>query len=281
MKKLLLASMAGLALLAGSSANAADLSRRQPVYKAPPPVVAPIPVFSWTGCYLGGHIGGGWGRKTFDVGFADEDFAPFSVRDNTGGFLAGGQIGCDYQFALNWVIGIEGAASWADIKGTTALNFAGLLDNVPFTESASVHAKTDFLASVTGRLGYGWDRWLGYVKGGVAWAHDKYNISSTVVTPEPAWQESGTFAGSETRTGWTVGAGVEWAFLPNWSAKLEYDFYDFGTRNVLLPGTVNGDEGLEISSVDAHIKQQIHTVQFGINYRFGWGKGKAPVVARY
>ena len=276
MKKVLLASIAGIALLAGSSANAADLSRRQPVYKAPPPVVAPIPIFSWTGCYIGGHIGGGWGRKTFDVRFADEDFAPFSVRDKTSGFLAGGQIGCDYQFAPNWVIGIEGAASWADIKGTTDISFEGLLDAV---ESASVHAKTDFLASATGRLGFAWDCWLGYVKGGIAWGHDKYNVASTVVFPD--WQEAGTFAGSETRTGWTVGAGVEWAFLPNWSAKLEYDFYDFGARNVSLPGTINGDEGLEISSVDAHIKQQIHTVQFGINYRFGLGKGKAPVVARY
>ncbi len=239
-------------------------------------MVAPIPIFSWTGCYIGGHIGGGWGRKTFDVRFADEDFAPFSVRDKTSGFLAGGQIGCDYQFAPNWVIGIEGAASWADIKGTTDISFEGLLDAV---ESASVHAKTDFLASATGRLGFAWDRWLGYVKGGIAWGHDKYNVASTVVFPD--WQEAGTFAGSETRTGWTVGAGVEWAFLPNWSAKLEYDFYDFGTRNVLLPGTINGDDGIEISSVDAHIKQQIHTVQFGINYRFGLGKGKAPVVARY
>jgi len=81
---------------------------------------------------------------------------------------------------------------------------------------------------------------------------------------------------SEDRLGWTAGIGIEWAFWNNWSAKLEYDFYDFGRRTVLIPRTNNG-ESFDIFAV--LIKQEINTVKFGINYRFGWGK--APVVAKY
>jgi outer membrane immunogenic protein len=75
-------------------------------------------------------------------------------------------------------------------------------------------------------------------------------------------------------TGRCRGAGGFWAFWSNWSAKLEYDFYDFGARRVNFVDI----DGLP---VPADIEQRIHTVKFGINYRFGWGKGKAPIVARY
>src|SRR5437660_6783759 len=119
MKKLLLAGATGVALIAGS-ANAADLGTR-PTYKAPPPVVAPVPIFTWTGCYLGGHVGGGWGHK--DVRDPTGDvFAPPGgvVPIDTSGFLGGGQVGCDWQFASSWVLGIEGMASWADMIGIEA-----------------------------------------------------------------------------------------------------------------------------------------------------------------
>ncbi len=166
MRKLWVGSI-GLVAAAIGPGWAADLPKR-PVYKAPPPVVASVPLFSWTGCYLGGHVGGGWGRKEFSdpIGAL---FAPPGevVRVNTSGFLGGGQIGCDWQFAPNWVIGIEGAASWADIKGDTF---------VPATPG-TLHAKTDFLASATGRVGWTWDRWMLFAKGGAAWDHDKYDFT--------------------------------------------------------------------------------------------------------
>ncbi len=164
MKKLLLAGMAGVALSAGAPSNAADLGTRQP-YKAPP-VLAPIPIFTWTGCYIGGHVGGGWGQKTFsdnpnsaDFAVADGGTTPESLKNDVSGFLGGGQVGCNYQFAPNWLVGVEGSFSGADIKGD-------VVD--PFNTGKTFHAKTDWLASVTGRLGWTWDRWMIYGKGGVA-----------------------------------------------------------------------------------------------------------------
>jgi len=279
MRKLWVGSI-GLVAAAIGPGWAADLPKR-PVYKAPPPVVASVPLFSWTGCYLGGHVGGGWGRKEFSdpIGAL---FAPPGevVRVNTSGFLGGGQIGCDWQFAPNWVIGIEGAASWADIKGDTF---------VPVTPG-TLHAKTDFLASATGRVGWTWDRWMLFAKSGAAWDHDKYDFTGQTLLPcfgEPgglldcvtkvkAVPTAFDFAASETRTGWTVGAGVEWAFWNNWSAKLEYDFYEFGRRRLTFVDSTGNFPGL---AVPVDIDQRIHTVKFGINYRFAWGK--APVVAKY
>jgi outer membrane immunogenic protein len=263
-KTTLLAGVATGALAIAAPANAADL--RMPVKAAP--IAAPAPYFSWTGCYVGAHVGWGWGKKDFDVAVDTGDglqSAPsFNGGINTSGALFGGQLGCNYQFQNTWVLGIEGSVSGADINGFDANTCrAGMLQ-----------AKTDFLASVTGRIGWsGWDpRVLFYFKGGAAWAHDRYND-----------QRLGTsghnFINDETRTGWTVGAGFEWAFAPNWSAFAEYDFYDFGRKDVLLID--RSDPGSTI--LHANIKQTINTVRVGVNYRFNWflGKGKAPVVAGY
>jgi outer membrane immunogenic protein len=267
MKKLLLASVAGVALIAAGSANAADL--RAPAYKAPPPVVAPVPVFSWTGCYIGAHVGWGWGRKEFTNGrdVTDDtttvDTSLIGTVD-TGGAIFGGQVGCDYQFGLGkgagmgaWVIGIQGTAAGADINGT---------DNSA-TSFVNLHAKTDFLASVTGRIGWaGWDpRVLFYFRGGGAWAHDQLVPEFDQVV-------------KQSRSGWTVGAGVEWAFAPNWSAFVEWDHYDFGTKTSDFCAGTDFD-----GSCLSDVKQRIETVKVGVNWRFNWllGKGKAPVVARY
>ena len=168
--------------------------------------------------------------------------------------MAGGQIGCNYQFATNWVAGVEGSGSWANIKGSSDPFFSG---------KAVFNAKTDWIATATGRIGYSFDRWLVYAKGGAAWAGDKYEMPGTFAfTPF-------NYTGSETRTGWTIGGGVEWVFWQNWSAKLEYAFYDFGTRSLDLidPGLVGALSGPDQSS----IKQRIQTVTFGINYRFWTG----------
>src|SRR5437763_14925698 len=96
---LLLTSVAGIALIAAGSANAADL--RAPVYKTPPPVAAPAPVFSWSGCFVGAHWGWGFGRKDVRESEFTTDFArAASGRIDTSGPIFGGQVGCDYQFGL-------------------------------------------------------------------------------------------------------------------------------------------------------------------------------------
>jgi outer membrane immunogenic protein len=248
MKKLLFIAAAVSSLSAASSALAADL-----------PVKAPgmaIPVFTWTSCFLGAHVGGGWARKdiTDPVALAEDalGLAPTptvtTAQVNPSGAVIGGQFGCDYQFAPNWVVGVEGSASGATMKGDTTV---GLSDST----TALVTARTDFLGSVTGRFGYAVDRWLYYVRGGAAWAGDKYTVVGNGFG----------FEGLDWRPGWTVGAGIEWAFAGNWSARLEYDYYGFGTRTIQMTDNING---FGPSPLD--IKQSAQTVKLGINFHV-WG----------
>jgi len=272
MKKLLLA---GTALAFGGHALAADLPLKAPM-------VAPVP-FSWTGCYVGGHVGAGWGRKDFsDPGFTTafgtfQNFAPAgsSIADDVQGIAAGGQVGCDYQFANNWVIGLAGDFSWANINGQTTDPFFTGKNGNPIT----LNAKTNELATATARLGYAWDHFLVYGKGGAAWAHDKYSVQNLVSFGSP-FCFVGTFiacnpTGTETRTGWTAGAGIEWAFANNWSALLEFDYYGLGNKSVSLFDPNAGTGG---TSGLVNVRQNIEVLKFGINYHFGW---VGPVTARY
>ena len=209
---------------------------------------APLASFAWSGCYVGGLAGYGFGQKGYsDQAFTDGGIEPASSPTaDTNGALAGGQVGCDYQFAPNWVIGAEGMAAWANIKGSSDPFFGG---------KAVFHAQTDWLASATGRAGYAFDRWLVYGKGGVAWAGDKYSVAGAFAdTPFD-------YTGSETRTGWTVGAGVEWAVWQNLSVDLEYNYYDFGARSLILTDAAGDTDR-------ASIKQQVQTVTLGFNWRF-------------
>ena len=234
--------LAGATMLSGA-AMAADISR--PVYKAPPAGALPV-AYDWTGFYVGGHVGYGWAEKDWRDAFG------LNVSNKADGFLGGGQVGFNYQTGM-FVFGVEGDFSWADIKGGSNI---GPVIGAPL--GATFNTDVDFTATLTGRLGLAFDRWLVYGKGGVAWAHDKYDTNF--------YTFPGTASLSETRIGWTVGAGVEYAFAPNWSTKLEYNYMDFGTRNVsFAPFTSTA------------IDQQIHAVKFGINYKFGGG----PLLARY
>jgi outer membrane immunogenic protein len=250
MKKFVLTGF--VALLIASPAMAADLRVRQPVYKAPPP---PPPVyFSWTGCYVGGHVGALWTRKEWSVREPGDVF--FGQSDGThdaDGWLGGVQAGCDYQFAGGFVIGIAGDYAWADADGSNAsLLFPG------FTN----HTKVKSVASVTGRIGYAWDRFLGYVKGGGAWERDEHSFTDGV--------ELGT--ASTTRSGWTIGVGGEYAFTNYLTGFIEYNYYDFGSRDLTLvsqfgPFTYGIDETKSV-------------LKAGLNFRLG-GWGKAPIAARY
>ena len=209
MKKFLLSGVALGALVAGP-AMAADLRVRAPVYRAPPPVVT---YFSWTGCYVGGHVGGLWVSKDFrhtETEFFDNHVSSHDAS----GWLAGVQAGCNYQVG-GWVFGLQGDYAWADAKGSHTLD--------TFDGFATGHSSIKSLASFTGRIGYAWDRFLGYVKAGGAWERDNYHINFDNVTVATA---------GGTRSGWTVGIGGEYAFTNNLSAFLEYNYYDFGSSGV-------------------------------------------------
>jgi outer membrane immunogenic protein len=250
MKATLLAG-AALSLLA-ISASAADVGV--------PPVAAPFawgvppiaPPFAWTGCYGGGQVGGGWGQKnvTDTTGILAPITGFTSVNLDTSGYMLGGQIGCDYQFASNWVLGIEGAAAGGKIAASTGI---ALPSGIP-GDTASFKEKTDLLTSATGRVGYAWDRWLLYAKGGVAWAGDKYSAVG-VFQGTPYDLE-----GLETRVGWTAGAGIEWVFWGDWSVKVEYDYYGLGSRSVTFIDATTGNVGPET------IKQNIQVIKFGLNF---------------
>ena len=259
MKKLLLATVALSALAISAPSFAADL--RAPVLKAPPPAAAPAP-WSWTGCYVGGHVGGTWGTK--------EAFDPFDGSPlgsgTVNGFLGGGQVGCNYQ--VNWVVfGVEGDFSWTNASGSGIGNFSGKSGGI---------ANIDWYATATARIGGTIDHALLYLKGGAAWVRDRYSSGSGCIgfaeLSDGDLDGCETFSATETRTGWTVGAGVEYAFTRNWSGKIEYDYMDFGTRTLRFtdPG---GDEFTDLS-----IRQRVHTVKAGVNYKFDWG---GPIAARY
>jgi len=204
MKKFLVSAIA-LAALGAVPVNAADLSR--PVYKAAPP---PPPVyFSWTGCYVGGNIGGLWVNKDVTGPFG----GTFSADGSS--WAAAVQAGCNYQFAGGWVVGFQGDYDWAnaDFNRDTAGFF--------FNNPSNIDFRVKSVASVTGRVGYAWDRFLGYVKGGAAWERDELTVS---------FFNTGVIAGiSDTRSGWTIGIGGEYAFT-NWiTGFAEWDYYNFGS----------------------------------------------------
>jgi outer membrane immunogenic protein len=241
MKKFLLGTVALVALGATVPALAADLGARAPYYAKAPAYVAPI--YNWTGFYIGGHIGGEFGGSN--------SFAGTLNNNNSGSFLGGLQGGADYQFAPNWVVGIEAQYSWLSNNNSIVFPNGGIYAN-----------NQRGLGSVTGRLGYTWGPALLYAKGG--YAYSDYNESLTLGGVPQAFALN-----SSHHDGYTVGAGLEYMFAQNWSAKVEYQYYNFGSTSFVSPaalvpfGSIRNDE---------------HTVKAGINYRFNWG---GPVVAKY
>ena len=235
---------ATLAVLAGS-ATAADLGARAPAPYQPP--LPPPPLFSWTGCYIGGNIGGGWAsHSSNDVTGAVTGVVGADLGSHTAsGFIGGGQIGCDYQAGV-WVFGIQGMFDGSGMQGS----------NTDATGLFVVNSNIPWLATVTGRVGVtAAPTVLVYAKGGGAWVRDNYTLTAV---PGIALGNA-----SLTPSGWTVGGGVEWAFAGNWTAFAEYDYLDFGT-----PG-VNFTPAVGAATFPINIKQNINSFMVGINYRFG------------
>jgi outer membrane immunogenic protein len=236
MKKLLLGA-AALAVFA-APAFAADIPAR--TYSKAPAYTAPQVVYNWTGFYIGGHVGGAFAGSN-------------SLLGNDARFLGGVQGGFDYQFAGNWVVGAEAQYSWLGNNNNGVLFPGGTL----------VTSTNNQLGSVTGRAGYALGPALLYAKGGYAW-RDNANLAVTTAGVPAAFATTGNH-----KDGYTVGAGLEYMFTPNWSAKAEYQYYNFGNTNFTTgPAPIVG----------ARFRDDEHTVKAGLNYRFGWG---GPVVAKY
>lgn len=220
--------------------------------------------FTWTGCHVGGHVGGGFG--SYDITdpaqlVQDALIAPRATGGATtaalrpNGVVIGGQAGCDYQLNSAIVLGIEGSASGTTMRGRTTVALP--LGN---PDTADVKVNPEFLSSVTGRVGYAFDNVLLYARGGVALTSNKYEVAGSFIgTPF-------SFTGYDNRLGWTAGGGVEWAFARHWSTSLEYDYYSFNRGNVLLSDGLNGVSG----RVD--VRQSVQVVKLGLNFHI-WSAG--------
>jgi outer membrane immunogenic protein len=262
MKKFGFATMALGAFIASSSVRAADLP-----FKAAPQAVAPAPGFDWSGIYIGAHIGGGWATNDLsDPGLSGTGIGvpPVQTVDSSG-VLGGVTAGWNYQIG-RLVVGTEVDFSWADVNGTSTAAFSPIGVVGPAVFSRALTANTDWVGTSTVRLGYAHDRWMFYSKAGAAFAHTNYTSNWTVTAGPPVAFFSGT--GDQTSVGWTVGVGAEWAFWNNWSAKLEYDYMNFGSRTVTINGVI-GPGAVNIpASFGVVNEQQINEVKFGVNYRF-------------
>ena len=239
------------AMIAVGRADAADIKL---IYKAPPAsFVRP----SWSGIYLGAHIGGLFGSKTFISNSA----APSGIIDansSVRSWLGGLQTGYNYQ--IDWlVLGVEGEFTWSRAHGGFPCFSFG--DQV-------CSAEPEWIGSLAGRVGAAFGPALFYVKGGAAWVHNTYSNIATCAGVQPIISGGirapcgDLFTASETRPGWVVGVGGEYRFTPNWSVKVAYDYLRFGERSISL---TDGQGGFHTEL----IWQDMHLIKAGVNYRFG------------
>lgn len=242
MKKIIIASLACIVL--SGSAVAADMKVKAPILKAP------APVFSWTGCYIGGNLGGAWSHT--DTNRVSRDTigaapAVYGTEDDSG-FVGGGQVGCDYQVSPNLVIGAKGQFEFGNIKGSHAL-----VDFPTFSQTNSISN----IDTATGRIGFlVQPAVLLYVQGGGAWIRDE----NTVLLPSGGVSESASF----NLSGPIVGGGVEWMIVPNLSVFAEYTYIWFDTSSLHFAAAPGLSPPGEILS----FKQNVSTALVGLNWRF-------------
>jgi outer membrane immunogenic protein len=257
----------------------------------------------WTGFYVGLNAGGTFGGNgsvttvavpgffapTWDTELAaSSSLASTVLGSSKGGFIGGGQVGYNLQFSNVFVAGIE-----ADIQGIASNRTSGTAFGaaVPvaypdelIVSSSYASKSIDYLGTVRGRLGWLFTpTLLAYGTGGLAYGG--VNLNSSILQNNlpfgPPFASTGSF--SDTRVGWTAGGGVEWMFWPNWSAKVEYLYYDLGSVTVALSplAYVPTTETIRyISTPYATTRFDGHIVRAGVNYHFNWG-APAPVVAKY
>jgi outer membrane immunogenic protein len=222
MKRILFAGASVLALSAALPAAAADLPRQSAPYGAP----AYMPAYNWTGFYLGLNAGGGWGSS---------DWAGMGVTNSPGGGMIGVTAGYNWQGPGNpWVFGIEADIDWTNFNDSTACQFGTICET-----------RSDWFGTARGRVGYAWDRFMPYFTGGLAFG----NIEAS---------QSGFGSVSDTNIGWTVGAGLEAAIAPRWTAKVEYLYADMGDTSC----------GIPVCSRPTNVDLRMNILRGGLNYRF-------------
>jgi outer membrane immunogenic protein len=295
--RFLASAVATTALLAALGvATAADL----PVKAAPRLAMESAPAWSWTGFYLGGNLGYGFGQgastQTIFAGSSvgiipagtPEFGGPKSFDLDPRGVVGGAQFGYNWQYSPNWVLGLETDIQASGMKQTancvitcgTGMAIAGgvipALFPVEFSEN-SVSQKINWFGTLRGRLGYAWGSALFYITGGFAYADVERSGSTQGSTSFlniiPVNTFGGSFNRSSTKTGWTVGGGIEGRIAGNWTAKAEYLYLDLGSvtdtyeARFLTGG--GGAPGNHAGTLTVTSDLQEHIVRVGVNYKFG------------
>jgi outer membrane immunogenic protein len=250
--------LAGAAMLLGlPAAHSADLA-----VKAPPPPL--VPVFSWTGFYIGANVGGAWARNNW----TDTLFLTNFNNGNNSRFIGGGQIGGNYQIG-SFVIGGEWDFDWAGNNN----NGTGVF--IPGVGNVLVTSNNRWITTVAARFGWAIDHLLLYGKAGGGWVGNN-NLTVTNLTTGASFTCGSlglTNCGNSTG-GWLAGFGFEYAFTNNWTLKFEYDYLGLGNRTFFIPATAPFLAGDTFASNNRNVQM----VKVGVNYLFNWG---APVAARY
>jgi outer membrane immunogenic protein len=269
MKRLLITALASAALIV--PAMAADLSPApRPVYKAPPP---PPVVWSWTGFYIGSNFGwiGSTDNNISNTGadggtaglgtFLGAGGIPASVGVSHSGFIGGGQIGYNWQWTPSWVVGLE--ADFDGLANSSSTVITAFPGNAALPPAQSGFARAlDTLGTVRGRVGYlASPAWLLYATGGLAYGETK--LASAFACATCAVPVAASGLADSWQVGWTVGAGVEWKFAPQWSVKAEYLYVDLGSISNTIPYTYGPS-----STLTSTYNERDNIVRAGINYKF-------------
>lgn len=243
------------ALFVMSPSLAADL----PSHKAPPPVI-PAPIFTWTGFYIGFNSGFGGGVVDANVALiGPAAFTATQTSNRASGAVIGGQIGYNYQLQNNVVIGLESDFQWSNIRAShQATNYASI--GLPGYTYNDIHNGIDWFGTTRARLGYSFGRFLPYVTGGVAYG--QVEASGLQVFGAGAVINA---ARTDTKVGWSVGAGSDIAITSNLSARAEYLYLELPGVNgpagaLTILGPLAG--GFSTSTFGAHI------FRAGANWRF-------------
>ena len=286
----------------GNTSFAADLEPAAPTYKAPvyKAPVAPGP-YNWTGFYVGGNAGYGWGKADNDVNYASgasfnvgqgpgDPFPAFAHADplKLNGANGGGQFGYNWQFAPTWLLGFEADLQANQKKGSSqfsdSFSLSDHADNQTILSGTTVtnqEARISWFGTVRGRLGYVWDNVMLYGTGGLAYGRVGLSGTSASATssvildgnnaPPVTTAASTSYAASSTNVGWTAGAGIEGAIAGNWTWKAEYLHLDLGSVTV----TGKAPTGVTFTAKAGTFTDDI--VRVGVNYRFA----STPAGGRY
>jgi outer membrane immunogenic protein len=235
----------------GAPARAADMTLPASSYYPAAPL--PPATYNWTGFYIGGNVGAGLLADTATPIGPGTQGAAGGPLTNTNispvGVIGGGQVGVNYEWAP-WVVGAEVSWDSSNITGS-----ANVQDADGLTQERTT-SNPQWIGTATGRFGWASNDLLFYVKGGAALMH--VNYTQDLLVPSVVATQSI----NDNRSGLTAGAGVEYAMTENLSARLEYDFFDFRTKNY---------PGFTVTPIS--VQSYLHTLTFGVNYRFNWAGG--------